>query len=547
MAGHVFITQGDLTKIHCDAWLLPTDEMWTVERGWREQLPEDLQARLVQLRHGGATAPEGWGNNGVRVLSFTDEPDSPPRPQPYPVNVGSYRGQDASWFMDGARQFFAAVATQQLAPGRVTKRPKPLVGVPHIGTGHGGAKDIKGDIVRVLIATLYDAAVEHDVDIALVLNNDAAFAAAQNARWQHLSKKCRAGWPELSDQLAGKAKALADYAAGDHLVLFLGAGVSSGAGLPNWKQLLDALAVDAGMDECERKALKELHDLDKARIIEGRLAMKGIPLGQAVSARFQAKHHSLAHSLLASLPVKEAVTTNYDDLFEKASAAAKRPAAILPYHPVDTPTRWLLKMHGCVNHHEDIVLTREDYLRYADRREALAGIVQALLITRHMVFIGFSLTDDNFHQIVDNVRKAIRGVDSPRKATPGKEQTPTDPKPFGTALLLRKVALQEELWRHDLNVVAITDREDGEADLGAARLLDIFLDCVLAEARRGTSHILDKAYDGILTDDERELRDLLQALIKGATDKNIRASPAWRPIADLLSRLDDGAPSSSAD
>jgi hypothetical protein len=40
----------------------------------------------------------------------------------------------------------------------------------------------------------------------------------------------------------------------------------------------------------------------------------------------------------------------------------------------------------------------EDYLRYESRRAALAGIVQSLLITKHMLFIGFGLQDDNFHR-----------------------------------------------------------------------------------------------------------------------------------------------------
>ena len=31
---------------------------------------------------------------------------------------------------------------------------------------------------------------------------------------------------------------------------------------------------------------------------------------------------------------------------------------------------------------------REDYIRYHERRQALAGIVQAFLITKHMLFIG---------------------------------------------------------------------------------------------------------------------------------------------------------------
>lgn len=40
-------------------------------------------------------------------------------------------------------------------------------------------------------------------------------------------------------------------------------------------------------------------------------------------------------------------------------------------------------------------------MRYSTNRSALSGIVQSLLITRHMLFVGFSLKDDNFHRIID--------------------------------------------------------------------------------------------------------------------------------------------------
>ena len=208
------------------------------------------------------------------------------------------------------------------------------------------------------------------------------------------------------------------------------------------------------MGERERAALGRLNVLDQARIVETRLAAQGQRLGLAVRDQIStAEHYALAHSLLAALPVSEVVTTNYDRLFEMASRAAGHPVAVLPYQPVSGHGRWLLKMHGCVTHPHDIVLTREDYLRYADRRAALAGIVQALLITRHMLFVGFSLTDDNFQRIVDDVHKAIRGP----------EEHPTTPSsPFGTALLLHRDPLLEELWRADLHLVSM-DGDDGTA------------------------------------------------------------------------------------
>lgn len=66
----------------------------------------------------------------------------------------------------------------------------------------------------------------------------------------------------------------------------------------------------------------------------------------------------------------------------------------------------MLKLHGTVSHPQEIVLTKRDYIRYSDRFAALAGIVQSTLLTRHLLSIGFSLEDDNFHKIFDSVRKA---------------------------------------------------------------------------------------------------------------------------------------------
>ena len=58
-------------------------------------------------------------------------------------------------------------------------------------------------------------------------------------------------------------------------------------------------------------------------------------------------------------------------------------------------------VHGCISKPESIVLTRQDYLRYSDTNAALAGIVQSMLITSRMLFVGFSLADDNFYRIAD--------------------------------------------------------------------------------------------------------------------------------------------------
>lgn len=58
---------------------------------------------------------------------------------------------------------------------------------------------------------------------------------------------------------------------------------------------------------------------------------------------------------------------------------------------MDESPGWLLKMHGCVTRPDEIVLSRDDYMSYDRARSALGGMVQAMLMTKHMLFVGFSL------------------------------------------------------------------------------------------------------------------------------------------------------------
>ena len=111
-----------------------------------------------------------------------------------------------------------------------------------------------------------------------------------------------------------------------------------------WGKLLDDLAVDAQMTERERKSMEELTFLDRARIIEKRLGGSA-QLTQAIARRLEGKYYALAHAFIQALPGKgtpsflpsppppkqvnqwkiimiEAITMNYDTLFEAATRGA---------------------------------------------------------------------------------------------------------------------------------------------------------------------------------------------------------------------------------
>lgn len=522
MAGHVFIVQGDLRKLACDAWLLPCDTRTRPESDWLEHIPG------MPSEFDWPPPPEGWRQGVVRAIELAHWPSS--APTPWLVNVGAVEGEKIAWYVAGAAEFLARAGEAAVHHAPRNRRAKPLLALPVVGTGRGGARRVAGDVLRELLPALRAAATHRDVDVVLVTRDAASAAAAQAERGR---LDAHDAWPDLDDYLIAEADRLAGHASAGHLVLFLGAGIGQGAGLPLWNGLLEQLAERAGIPPADWPSLAALDPVDRAHIISRRL--EGQSLGEATANLLRSfSHHSLSHALLACLPVEEVVTTNYDVLFEDASAAANFPMRVLPNRPRPGDRRWLLKMHGCVTQPESIVLTREDYLRYEERRAALSGIVEALLITRHMLFVGFGLADDNFHRIADAVRRVVH--------PPMTSETRREP--FGTALVLDRNPLQQELWERDLIWAVLAAPHSTTPDLDttaeAARRLDIFLDCVLAKTR-STSYLLNPYYEALLSDGEKALAHSLRRL-RPSLPPQATESPAWARVSALLRSLgaDDG-------
>jgi hypothetical protein len=351
-----------------------------------------------------------------------------------------------------------------------------------------------------------------------------AYAAAQAER------NNSPNWPlELTPELVKEADQLSKKAQKGELALFVGAGVSMAAGLPGWGELLQRLAKKAEMTPDERQTLGKLTNvLDQATIIERRFGAE-TSLGAAVKEVFSDYHHyALSHALLASLPVREVITTNYDELFEAAWALSDPDGlSILPVKTQKNTRRWLFKMHGCVTKPDQVVLTRSDYTQYDMRLPALAGVLQALLITRHMLFVGFSLNDDNFHRIVDSVRR-IRTSNTSEGC-------------FGTTLALGHGGLIETLWEKDLYRVRMAENKDGEVDSDrkAARTLEIFLDYLLASTRDTRHLLVGKRFDKVLSEEEKRVRDALDRFISDLRPdaKAIKETIAWRHIEQMLLAL----------
>jgi len=212
--GRLFVVRSDLTRITCDAWLLPTDPWLNVTKQWLSILPSELR-HPDEFRR---AAPKAFGRDRH---TFAVEASSP-------VAVAtSIGGLSLDAILKNVREFLD-LALEMRPVSTVRGRKVPLFALPLVGTGRGGWSRSKGDVVGDVVAATSEWAAAHEADACLVVDSAQAFAAAQSARRQLRADR------SLPPRLRPTAQALGARAALDRLVLFVGAGVRIPAGLPHW-------------------------------------------------------------------------------------------------------------------------------------------------------------------------------------------------------------------------------------------------------------------------------------------------------------------------
>lgn len=240
--------------------------------------------------------------------------------------------------------------------------------------------------------------------------------------------------------------------------------------------------------------------------------------------------YGLAPALLTALPSAGAITLNYDRLFETACNDAQRPRTVMPENVPAVGNDWLLKLHGSVSQPDSIVLTRDDYLGYNSNREALSALVKAHLLTHHLLFVGFGLADDHFHEIVHDVRRAL-----PSAASKNHQ--------LGTVLSLFHEPLQKLVWTGKLDILPMSGAPAPDATPAdvhtalstAGRELEIFLDMMAAHATDNHSYLLAPDYNQGLAQDELDLRRQLLAL--AGQKRSASTAEVWSVLDKALREL----------
>lgn len=189
--------------------------------------------------------------------------------------------------------------------------------------------------------------------------------------------------------------------------MFVGAGVSMGAGYPSWRGLLkeigEELEINAA-DVDDLAALAQWHVRKTSGYQRIRQVIKreiGVdrPLTEAVRT-------------IARLPIRHIWTTNYDRLIERGFEEISR-----PIDPVSSQgnisTRAgagaarLYKMHGSIEILEDIIIATEDYELFRAKRGAYLPLLFGQLASYSFLFVGLSFSDPNIRHVLSLLRESF--------------------------------------------------------------------------------------------------------------------------------------------
>lgn len=500
--GHVFVIQGALALLDYDAVIVSTDWAFSVSEHWSSVLGTPLRADRSKHADAAPLKPDEWFERRYGRAREPQPGAMPPRPTWF-LDVARYQGESAREGIDSLMVRLDAtlrdIDNAVLMPRN--KRVRPLVAMPTIGVRGGGWGDLRGQIVERQLE-ISEAVVESSgIDVVIVATHPSDYAAFQAMRRGRPTSERHIG-PERVEQ----AEQLGRLARSGRLALFVGAGVSMSAGLPSWRELIHRLAQEAAdvLPEANEANLEGWSELDKAELLQSAL---GPRFGDAVRRSTAADRYGIGHGILAALGCREVVTTNFDPLYEMAADAVggRKTVSVLPFDPIPARDPWVLKMHGDANYPDSIILSRSDFVGYDAGARPMGSILQSLMITRHLLVVGTSMTDDNFLRLALEVvrfsaekgRVALgdEGVDG----RVGSERKPARATgELGTVVTLAEEPARARLWRGRFRYVAASQRREINEQ---ARDLSIFLDAVAMYAAP-RSYLLDERYGNLLGGEE---------------------------------------------
>jgi hypothetical protein len=221
-------------------------------------------------------------------------------------------------------------------------------------------------------------------------------------------------------------KELLEYFSQDLGIFFVGAGLSVGSGYPDWSKLLTQLiekGTDNGRISAEKKAEYETLSKDptKSLMLAEELKLDlGSLFNRYMEDLFQNsdKVPSINHDYIVKTKGSMIITINYDDLIEKSynNVYHKHPNIFIYSQSREAANNFwksrffILKAHGDAQRDvETLILSQRDYRKTLYKEAGYRSLLQTIFTTKSIFFIGVSMNDPEFNQLLDFLHDSYHG------------------------------------------------------------------------------------------------------------------------------------------
>lgn len=189
------------------------------------------------------------------------------------------------------------------------------------------------------------------------------------------------------------------------LVVFVGAGTSLDSGMPSW---FDAIRMIA-----DRLGIRDDGNLDYMKIPQYYYNARGnkeyVELMREIFKYTENLEVKDVHRNIIRLNTQVIVTTNYDNLIEKAAEENAEFIQVISQDKdlsYQNSEKQLIKIHGDFEH-GNFVLKEDDYLHYDANFKLIETYIKSLVATNVVLFIGYSFSDPDVKQLFTWVKDVL--------------------------------------------------------------------------------------------------------------------------------------------
>ena len=207
-----------------------------------------------------------------------------------------------------------------------------------------------------------------------------------------------------------------------NLMPFVGAGMSTHLGLPDWQTLVNKVASMTGQNPDEIRERRDLLVAIEYLIIKGHDKVRDILsdiLHKAVDPSSLISHQ---HECLAMWDAPTIYTTNWDDVIEFTYDRLSKPYNLVEtasdFLNLDPTATTIIKYHGSLRHPDTLVITESDYYDRFGIDSPFDIRLRADLVEKSLLFLGYSFRDYNVRYIWNRAQKMLGHVLGPGTKPP---------------------------------------------------------------------------------------------------------------------------------